>query len=124
MRRRDVIAGLGAAAWPLTAKAQQPAAVPVLGYLSPGSAKGFATGLAAVRQGLQETGYREGENGGIEYRGAEGRNERLQALAADLVVRQVMVITPPAGVAATLAAKAATTTIPMSSKPGWTRSLE
>src|SRR4051812_28669250 len=101
MRRRDVIAGLGAAAWPLTVKAQQSAAVPVIGYLSPGSAKGFATRLAAFRHGLEETGYRESENVAIEYRWAEGRNDRLPALASDLVGREVTVIATAAGVAAT-----------------------
>jgi putative tryptophan/tyrosine transport system substrate-binding protein len=113
MRRREVIVGLGAVAWPLNVKAQQPAATPVIGYLSPGSAKGFATRLAAFRQGLQEAGYREGENIAIEYRWAEGRNDRLPALASDLVGRRVTVIATAAGVAATLAAKAATTTIPI-----------
>jgi putative ABC transport system substrate-binding protein len=113
MRRREFIGALGgAAAWPRVVTAQQPA-VPVIGYLSLGSAKGFATRLTAFRQGLQETGYREGENVVIEYRWADGRTERLPALAADLVAHRVAVITTPGSVAATLAAKAATTTIPI-----------
>jgi putative tryptophan/tyrosine transport system substrate-binding protein len=112
MRRREFIGALGAAAWPRVVTAQQ-APVQVIGYLSLGSTKGFATRLAAFRQGLQETGYREGENVVIEYRWADGRTERLSALAADLVAHRVAVIITPGSVAATLAAKAATKTIPI-----------
>jgi putative tryptophan/tyrosine transport system substrate-binding protein len=113
MRRREFIGALGgAAAWPRVVTAQQ-AAVRVIGYLSLGSTKGFATRLAAFRQGLHETGYREGENVVIEYRWADGRTERLSALAADLVAHRVAVIITPGSVAATLAAKAATKTIPI-----------
>ena len=113
MRRREFIGALSSAAtWPRVATAQQ-AAMPVIGYLSLGSAKGFATRLEAFRQGLQETGYREGENVAIEYRWADGRTERLPDLAAELVARQVAVITTPGSVAATLAAKEATKTIPV-----------
>ena len=113
MRRREFTTLFGiAAAWPPVVMAQQ-ARIPVVGYLSLGSAKGFATRLAAFRQGLQETGYREGESVVFEYRWADGRTERLPELAADLVALQVAVITTPGSVAATLAAKAATTTIPI-----------
>ena len=112
MRRREFIALLaGTAAWPLPLGAQ--AALPVIGYLSSGTARGFASRLAAFRQGLQEVGYREGENVLIEYRWGEGQNDRMAALAADLVRRQVSVIATPGGVNAAGAAKAATTTIPI-----------
>jgi putative ABC transport system substrate-binding protein len=113
MRRRELIYLLGfAAGWPRVVSAEQ-ALVPVIGYLSAGSPEGFATRLAAFRVGLQETGYREGENVAFEYRWAEGQNDRLPALAAELVARQVTVIATPGAVAATLAAKSATTTIPI-----------
>jgi putative ABC transport system substrate-binding protein len=113
MRRRELIYLLGfAAGWPRVVSAEQ-ALVPVIGYLSAGSPEGFATRLAAFRVGLQETGYREGENVAIQYRWAEGQNDRLPALAAELVARQVTVIATPGAVAATLAAKSATTTIPI-----------
>jgi ABC-type uncharacterized transport system substrate-binding protein len=114
MRRRDLITLLGAAtaAWPLTAGAQQ-TAVPVVGVLdsiSPDSGREY---LAPFRQGLGEAGYVEGQNVAIEYRWAHGRYDRLAELANDLVRRQVNVIAVPSSTPASLAAKAATTTIPI-----------
>ena len=110
MRRRDFIAGLGsAAAWPVVAQAQQPA-VPVVGLLG---AQGLAVQVAAVRQGLRELGFIEGQNLAIEYRWAGDQYDRLPALADELVSQRVAVIVTASGTPAALAAKAATTTIPI-----------
>ena len=107
MNRRAFIAGLGAATWPAVGQA-----MPVVGFLSPGSPEADTGRMNAVRRGLAEIGYVEGENVAIEYRGAQHQYDRLPALAVDLVSRQVTVIAVVA-TQATLAAKTATNTIPI-----------
>jgi len=113
IRRRDFISLLGGAAtWPLAARGQQ-SAFPVVGYLHTGRPDAFERAITFFRKGLKESGYVEGQNVTIEYRWAEGRVDRLPALAADLVRRQVAVLVSQGGITAAVAAKAATTTIPI-----------
>src|SRR5262249_30088490 len=113
VRRRTFIAGLGsAAAWPLVARAQQ-AAIPVIGFEYIGSADAGADRVRAFRKGLGETGYVEGENVKVEYHWLAGQYDRLPALMADLVRRRVAVIVTPDSLAASIAAKDATATIPI-----------
>src|SRR5215467_2085182 len=113
LNRREFIAALGsaAAAWPLAARAQK-SAIPVIGYLNPGSPESDSLRLTGLRRGLNQAGYVEGRNFVIEYRWAGYQAERLPTLAADLVQLQVAVIVAT-GVLPALAAKAATTGIPI-----------
>ena len=113
MRRRTFIAGIGStAAWPVVVRAQQPA-LPMIGLLGSGDSDSWAARIRAFLQGLGETGFIDGRNAVIEYRWAEGHNDRLPALAVDLVRRRVAVIAAPGSTPAALAAKAATSTIPI-----------
>ena len=113
VRRREFITLLGgAAAWPLAARGQQPV-LPVVGFIHIGSAEVIAHFVAAFRKGLNEAGYAEGHNVMIEYHRVGGQYERLQAVMADLVHRQVAVIVTPGRAIHTLAAKASTSTIPI-----------
>ena len=116
MRRRDFVALLGSAAtslilWPLAARAQP--RMPVIGYLGAESPDRFASRLRVFHDGLAAAGFTEGRNVVIEYRWAEGNNERLPALAAELVRHPVSVLAAPGSVASALAAKAATQAIPI-----------
>src|ERR1043165_749270 len=113
MRRRKFLGVLGgAAAWPVGARGQQ-TAMPVIGFLHSASASTFAEHIPAFHKGLSEAGFVDGQNITVEYRWAEGHNETLQSLAADMVRRRVAVIVTPISTPATLAAKAATSTIPI-----------
>jgi putative tryptophan/tyrosine transport system substrate-binding protein len=113
MKRRRLITLLGgAAAWPLAARAQQPA-LPVIGFLHPSSPENYGNPLRAFRQGLRDAGFIEGENATVEYRWADNQIDRLPALTAELVRRQVAVIAVGGGIPSASAAKTVATTIPL-----------
>ena len=113
MRRREFVSLLSStAAWPVVARAQQ-AAVPVIGFLNSASPQAWENYVAAFRAGLKEAGYVDGQNVTIEFRWAEGNYDRLPGMAADLVRRKVAVLVSTGGEPSVLAAKAATTTIPI-----------
>jgi putative tryptophan/tyrosine transport system substrate-binding protein len=113
VKRRTFIAGLaGAAAWRFGARAQQ-SILPVIGFVHVGSAEAYENGAAAFRKGLGETGYVEGQNVMVEYHWLDGQYDSLPAVMADLVRRRVAVIATPASTLTSIAAKAATTTIPI-----------
>jgi putative ABC transport system substrate-binding protein len=114
LKRREFVQliGTAAVAWPLAARAQQPA-MPVVGFLDPGSAAGRTDAVAVFRKGLAEAGFVEGRNVALEFRWAEGNYEQLPILAADLVSRRVNVIVTPGASAAAIAARKATSAIPI-----------
>ena len=116
MKRRDFITVLGgAAAWPLAARAQQP--MPLVGFLDSGSADWYPDRVAAFRHGLKEVGFIEGENVAIDFRWAQGRYDQLPALVAELIRRRAAVIFA-ATIQSALAAKTATSTIPIANAIG------
>jgi putative tryptophan/tyrosine transport system substrate-binding protein len=114
MKRREFILALGGTAvWPALARAQQPPAMPVIGFLHGGSPEPNARRLAGFRKGLSDAGFVEGRNVAIEFRWAEGKNDRLADLAADLMAKRVAVIATLSSTTAAVAAKKATSTIPI-----------